>query len=270
MFQDTDNGQKFFAYTKHLHQIMECPICLEVAKAPLRQCHNGHLTCSSCVSQQVDKICSLCQQPLLTGNPTCLNQLLESLPRLCRYVDQGCKEVCVGGDDHASFCDFKTTKCREFGCNQEVKITQLQTHYEEEHPARWRVTTILSGSLKWPDFSLDKSNRDDIPIFLNRQVFFLNLRYSTKEKKLKFTLHELLTLRHGVNFCLTIKLQNEGVAFCKTIKPIRMNDDHDESSKGVTDTMEDEYFMTVPQCFLLKLLDKRNNLYCDYNFYVLY
>jgi len=56
---------------------VECPVCLDRVKPPMRllQCDQGHVVCTLCFTQMVQKICPTCRGTI-TGKPTVLENVL--------------------------------------------------------------------------------------------------------------------------------------------------------------------------------------------------
>lgn len=76
-----------------LQEVLECPMCSELMDSTLRQCMNGHGVCRPCAIK-IDK-CPTCKQELalVLHKNTLLNQLLDLIPKLCPYAEEGCVSV---------------------------------------------------------------------------------------------------------------------------------------------------------------------------------
>ena len=61
-----------------LKEVLECPVCRDVVRGPVYQCHEGHLTCPPCRARL--RTCPVCRTPL-TQQPI-RNRALERLARL--------------------------------------------------------------------------------------------------------------------------------------------------------------------------------------------
>ena len=73
-----------------LKDLLECPVCLRVPRSsPIYQCARGHVVCSECRPNVTT--CPQCRDPLV-GNIRSLisEKMLEKLPCVCKYTDQGC------------------------------------------------------------------------------------------------------------------------------------------------------------------------------------
>lgn len=73
------NLQKFSSFLQSTLQLIECPVCMDIASSPTYQCVNGHILCANCRIKTVK--CPMCRVPL-TGKGRCL--VVEKLHRLIK------------------------------------------------------------------------------------------------------------------------------------------------------------------------------------------
>ncbi|XP_054259242.1 E3 ubiquitin-protein ligase SIAH2-like [Macrosteles quadrilineatus] len=94
-----------------LQEVLECPVCSETMDSTLRQCMKGHGVCRPC-ARKIDK-CPTCKQELALAlhKNTLLNQLLDLIPKLCPYAEEGCVSVIVN-HEHQTYCEYRPTECK--------------------------------------------------------------------------------------------------------------------------------------------------------------
>lgn len=216
------------------------------------------------------KICSLCEQPFRVENSAVITSLLDILPQFCHFADNGCKRVSDSGDvlEHELYCSFKTITCGHSDCEQVLPLSQLQTHYKDEHPTDYRLTK-LKDSIYWYNFDPEEDRRAVVPIFVYGQVFLLHLNNDSATSELKLTLKVFLLKKPEGDQWLTIKFEKDDVSFSKTIKAVVMKEDGVSKESDTPDTTDDDSFMTVPQRFLPRFMDKNQKLQCSYSFLTL-
>ncbi|KAG4164286.1 hypothetical protein ERO13_A13G005450v2 [Gossypium hirsutum] len=79
--------------TNDVHELLECPVCLNLMYPPIYQVvSNGHTVCSICKAR-VHNSCPTCRNEL--GNIRCLalEKVAESLELPCRYQILGCHDI---------------------------------------------------------------------------------------------------------------------------------------------------------------------------------
>ncbi len=74
----------------HLLQMLECPICMDVAdRPPIYQCPEGHLLCEECNSRVVD--CPQCGHALMNSRNRTAEELAARLQvgkfKMCKKVE---------------------------------------------------------------------------------------------------------------------------------------------------------------------------------------
>jgi len=75
-------GQGGNVLPKSARNLLECPVCLELAWPPKKifQCREGHIICEECKANPALKVCPMCRIPL-ANNLTSRNRQLEELAR---------------------------------------------------------------------------------------------------------------------------------------------------------------------------------------------
>merc|ERR1719285_1127614 len=84
-------GQGGKGLPKSARNLLECPVCLELAWPPKKifQCREGHIICEECKSNPALKVCPMCRIPL-ANNLTSRNRQLEELARALKEEGDGC------------------------------------------------------------------------------------------------------------------------------------------------------------------------------------
>ncbi|KAK8505721.1 hypothetical protein V6N13_061734 [Hibiscus sabdariffa] len=79
-------------WTNDVHELLECPVCVNLMYPPIYQCPNGYTVCSNCKTR-VHNCCPTCRNEM--GNIRCLalEKVAESLELPCRYQILGCHDI---------------------------------------------------------------------------------------------------------------------------------------------------------------------------------
>uniref|UniRef100_A0A6P3ZTW1 RING-type E3 ubiquitin transferase n=1 Tax=Ziziphus jujuba TaxID=326968 RepID=A0A6P3ZTW1_ZIZJJ len=130
------SGNLGMASTNDVHELLECPVCMNLMYPPIYQCANGHTLCSSCKGR-VYNSCPTCRLEL--GNIRCLalEKIAESLELPCRYQILGCNEIFPY---YSKLKHEKSCKCRPYNCpyaGAECPVTGdisfLVMHLQNDH-----------------------------------------------------------------------------------------------------------------------------------------
>lgn len=116
-----------------IEKIAQCPVCLDIAKGPVAQCSNGHITCGKC--REPLEECSICRGPFIATISRILEELLTFLPKNCPYTDKGCGAVSLL-DNHSQYCEFRPIKClvgEDKTCQWTGTINDWREHVKGEH-----------------------------------------------------------------------------------------------------------------------------------------
>jgi len=86
-----EGGQGAKGLPKSARNLLECPVCLELAWPPKKiyQCREGHIICEECKGNPALKVCPMCRIPL-ANNLTSRNRQLEELARALKEEGDGC------------------------------------------------------------------------------------------------------------------------------------------------------------------------------------
>lgn len=255
--------ERFAAITSSIHKLLECPVCLELVSAPVKMCINGHMTCSSCASKLSQ--CSLCQNPFLQLNSTVLNNLLEVVPKFCKFLDNGCKEVFVAGDDHEQFCGHRFISCKNNSCDDRVKVMDFREHYEVKHPS-YSILTQTKGTLHLTNFDKNKDERRVKVMEIDGVLCYIYFQNCTKEKQVKICFLVFPMRKLDGHYYLTTKFENGDVVNCKTIRSIEITGDNDidDFDPVCEEYTWEDFYMTVSTSLIHHLLDDEKHLYLTY------
>jgi E3 ubiquitin-protein ligase SIAH1 len=110
---------------------LECPVCKELMRPPIRLCNTGHSLCSSC-HQKLNE-CPICRQPWSSSSQPfginsqpcsssrnfCLEGITPSVQYPCAYSQFGCCATFLGKEiaHHEGICEYKMFTCPVSGCN---------------------------------------------------------------------------------------------------------------------------------------------------------
>ncbi|XP_059665100.1 E3 ubiquitin-protein ligase SINAT2-like [Cornus florida] len=119
-----------------VHDLLECPVCMNIMYSSIHQCPNGHTLCSNCKAK-VHDCCPICRQNL--GNIRCLalEKVAESLELPCRNHIFGCQDILPVHRRlrHEQNCRFRPYNCPYAGaeCSVTGDIHFLVAHLKDHH-----------------------------------------------------------------------------------------------------------------------------------------
>jgi len=107
---------------------LQCPVCLLVPREiPIPACPVGHLVCQSCRANV--HTCPTCRRPMhKNGTNTLANKMIEKVPHPCKYSECQVKNYLKEIVKHEARCPERTIKCPFLSCNEQVKVTEYETH----------------------------------------------------------------------------------------------------------------------------------------------
>ena len=90
-----------------VQEILECPVCFEIPKAPIFNCETGHTVCGDCRSKVPN--CPLCRRGFTSVRNFIAEKLAESLSFKCRFSPFGCEATLKGSEEesHVQLCNFR-------------------------------------------------------------------------------------------------------------------------------------------------------------------
>merc|ERR1719352_88393 len=98
--------------TEELKDLLECPVCLRVPRgSPIYQCARGHVVCSDCRPNV--STCPQCRDPLGNIRSLVSEKMLEKLPAVCKFADNGCQVEMLRSQlgEHEQSCAFRLVNC---------------------------------------------------------------------------------------------------------------------------------------------------------------
>ncbi|XP_030955705.1 E3 ubiquitin-protein ligase SINAT2-like [Quercus robur] len=119
-----------------VHDLLECPVCMNLMYPPIYQCPSGHTLCSNC-KVRVHNCCPACRHEL--GNIRCLalEKVAESLELPCRYQILGCHDIFpyYSKLKHEKNCKYRPYNCPYAGadCSVTGDIPFLVMHLKNDH-----------------------------------------------------------------------------------------------------------------------------------------
>jgi len=120
--------------TEELKDLLECPVCLRVPRSsPIFQCARGHVVCSDCRPNV--STCPQCRDPLGNIRSLVSEKMLEKLPCVCKFSDNGCQVEMLRNQlpEHERSCTYRLINCVDLACQQRIAVTKLLAHLENDH-----------------------------------------------------------------------------------------------------------------------------------------
>jgi len=120
--------------TEVLKDLLECPVCLRVPRSsPIYQCARGHVVCSDCRPNV--STCPQCRDPLGNIRSLVSEKMLEKLPAVCKFADNGCQVEMLRSQlgDHEKNCAFRLVNCVDLACQQRIPVSRLLAHLDNDH-----------------------------------------------------------------------------------------------------------------------------------------
>jgi E3 ubiquitin-protein ligase SIAH1 len=120
---------------------LECLVCKELMRPPIRLCNTGHSLCSSC-RQKLDD-CPTCRQPWSGSRNFCLEGITPSVQYPCAYSQFGCCATFLGKEiaHHEGICEYKMFTCPVSGCNFTGNYVSTKNHFKLTHKDNLNETT---------------------------------------------------------------------------------------------------------------------------------
>ncbi|XP_020234551.1 E3 ubiquitin-protein ligase SINA-like 10 [Cajanus cajan] len=114
--------------------VLDCCICYEPLNAPVFQCENGHIACSSCCVRLRNK-CPMCLMPIGYNRCRAIEKVLDSIKMSCPNANYGCKETFSYSrkNDHEKECIYLPCLCPLAGCDFVASSKELFLHFSHRH-----------------------------------------------------------------------------------------------------------------------------------------
>lgn len=129
-------GSAWSPLNEDVHDLLECPVCMNLMYPPIYQCPNGHTLCSSCKTK-LENLCPTCRHEL--GDIRCLvlEKVAESLELPCRFQLLGCRGIFpyYSKLKHEKNCKHRPYACPYAGadCSFTGDIPRLVMHLRDDH-----------------------------------------------------------------------------------------------------------------------------------------
>ncbi|KAF8724576.1 hypothetical protein HU200_020841 [Digitaria exilis] len=114
-----------------------CDVCSKPLKPPIFQCHEGHLFCSRCASDEIlEKKCILssgCTGTIMRSHG--MDNAVQSISVDCTHAERGCTEKILYSDsyNHKLFCPHAPCRCPEPSCGFAGTAAELLDHLTTHH-----------------------------------------------------------------------------------------------------------------------------------------
>lgn len=171
--------KRFKSYYEEITQHLECPVCLDFAKPPVKQCVNGHICCYSCGHFLVN--CPTCRDQFAQST-SLINDIIYAFVERCPYKFYGCRKYLTPTDyeDHVESCAYRQIFCKI--CFQNVHAKTFKNHVLFKH----KDQTWLGESnvLCWRNFSLKQTSQCNEIIRAFNELFWYCFTYNTSENTL--------------------------------------------------------------------------------------
>ncbi|XP_054270397.1 uncharacterized protein LOC128991475 isoform X2 [Macrosteles quadrilineatus] len=243
-----------------LQKIVECPVCLDTIQIPFKTCSRGHGVCNCCCEKL--KNCPTCKGPFTTENPVCLKNLLEALPRQCKYHGDGCLDILEPGSDHEEFCGFRPAECRVSDCNTVIPLIKLVDHYEKKHEDSF-YKYEANSSYRWIRIQFDPEEYSIchylISVFDN--IFWITTNLNQKNYEITFEATPIGKLKN--EYFVRVKFEKDKFLYAYTLKAtvVKCSEKEEECNPDDKDNC-----MRTPQSALHNFLQK-GNLRCELTFF---
>jgi E3 ubiquitin-protein ligase SIAH1 len=116
--------------------VLECPVCMDIMRAPILQCKNGHNICSVCKLKL--RNCPTCRAEFIEARSLALEKLSQILRFPCANSKIGCTEKLPIHNimKHNISCPYRIHKCLlglPGSCSWEGRRTDILQHAKEKH-----------------------------------------------------------------------------------------------------------------------------------------
>ncbi|XP_076911530.1 putative E3 ubiquitin-protein ligase SINA-like 6 [Bidens hawaiensis] len=114
--------------------VLDCPICLDPLSAPVFQCENGHIACSSCC-KKVKRKCPCCCMPIGYNRCRAVEKVVESVKVSCKNARYGCRRILTYNKQpqHEQMCKHATCFCPHPSCPFSGSSKNMYLHFGMQH-----------------------------------------------------------------------------------------------------------------------------------------
>lgn len=113
-----------------------CSICMQIFNKPLVLQNCGHVFCGSCISEwlQSHYSCPVCRRDTTLDqlkSVRFINNLLEKLPKRCRFQRLGCQWKGTDLQEHLKECNYSFRECPYHGCYDILEKQNFENHVQQ-------------------------------------------------------------------------------------------------------------------------------------------
>ncbi|XP_076958033.1 putative E3 ubiquitin-protein ligase SINA-like 6 [Bidens hawaiensis] len=129
--------------------VLDCPICLDPLSAPVFQCENGHIACSSCC-KKVKRKCPCCCMPIGYNRCRAVEKVVESFTKTniirdlnlsnvtkvsCKNARYGCRRILTYSKQaqHEQMCKHAACFCPYPSCPFSGSSKNMYLHFGMQH-----------------------------------------------------------------------------------------------------------------------------------------
>ncbi|XP_022143325.1 E3 ubiquitin-protein ligase SINA-like 10 [Momordica charantia] len=191
-------------------QLLDCYICCEPLSAPVFQCENGHIACSSCCTKVQNK-CPSCSLSIGYIRCRAIEKVLESIKIPCHNSIYGCKMTMTLNErnDHGSLCTYEPCSCPVSDCLFVGSSEKLCSHFSKKHKNSAKSFSYNSR------FTLCLNSGDSYRILQAEKdgaLFFLSFTFEIFGNAV--TVSRIGPSSSEKKFCYEIKAKTQGSILC--------------------------------------------------------
>jgi hypothetical protein len=115
---------------QELRDILECPVCLTYAvKGPIKGCKNGHNICNFCQPKLTKNVCPTCRENIDVRSLQ-LEKMRQLISFPCQFVSNGCQiEMKLNQlETHYQECNYADLYCPLFDCDAKIANCKFLEH----------------------------------------------------------------------------------------------------------------------------------------------
>nr|GEW17522.1 aminotransferase-like mobile domain-containing protein [Tanacetum cinerariifolium] len=206
--------------------VLDCSICLDPLFAPIFQCENGHIACSSCCTKMKRKSqsgrdiypCPFCDMKIGSRRNHCrgLEKFIKSISSIsCKNAKYGCKKIMPYSkkNEHEQMCPHASCNCPFPSCYFAGSSKNLYHHFRIQHAA---FTTPFTYSTPF-SIDVDIDQKHILLQELHKNVIFV-LNHEVREHGRDFTIDCVGVGRLKTSF--VYKLTAKSMDTCHKMKSV--------------------------------------------------
>ncbi|XP_054273026.1 uncharacterized protein LOC128993263 [Macrosteles quadrilineatus] len=204
--------------------ILECPVCFEKMDSTLRQCMNGHGVCRPCASK-IDK-CPTCKEEfsLALHQNTLLNQLLDLIPKICPYAEEGCNSVIID-QEHQTYCEYRPTECKVMACKWSGRVKDLLEHLKSSHETGIINVNLNEKYSRFYSFHSFTTIETWSPILCQNQIFWKCFYHPKGHiNHIYHRLYSVPTMKKSCDYYMVISFEKGDLKFEHYCKAANLDD----------------------------------------------